>query len=164
MHHGGRKVAQVACSRLSQFQLEIDSDAGKFICKRDLEATTIVSRGKICFTRTLWIGRLRSNIVSPSSSIIFLWKKANKFHVETRFYWKNYTFDISTYYINFNYIWVTKYCIHNRMIFRIFHVLKFCDIDRQMINIFICYYLLFSWKYIHILSILLEIPFQVAKL
>jgi hypothetical protein len=36
MRGGGRKVVRVARSRLSQFQLEIDNDVGKFLCKRDL--------------------------------------------------------------------------------------------------------------------------------
>lgn len=36
MRGGGRKVVRVARSRLSQFQLEIDSDVGKFLCERGL--------------------------------------------------------------------------------------------------------------------------------
>lgn len=36
MHGGGREFVRVACSRLSQFQLEIDSDVGKFLCERGL--------------------------------------------------------------------------------------------------------------------------------
>lgn len=109
----------MACSRLSQFQLEIDSGAGKFICKRGLESTT--NRVSCPVEKSV---RFYSNVPNAidydRARLFFLWKKKRKeksLTLKQDFIGKLYIFklifQVRKRIINFNYIWITKYCIQS---------------------------------------------------